>query len=215
VHCALRTRRMANLLYLLLIHSMIAFLNGVFAYKSPAMVQMDVNGVGYEVQISLNTFSAIQNLDKGTLFTHLQIREDGHTLYGFADLAEKNTFVHLISVNGVGASTARMMLSSMKPVEISRAIVQGNSGLLEKIKGIGKKSAERIILELRDKFAKQGPELNSSPLINNTLEQDALNALVALGIARNAAENAIKKALSSGPSNENLESIIKKALQSI
>ena len=213
--CALRRWRSANLLYLLLIHSMIAFLNGVFAYKSPAMVQMDVNGVGYEVQISLNTYSAIQNLDKGTLFTHLQIKEDGHTLYGFVDMAEKNTFIHLISVNGVGASTARMMLSSMKPVEISRAIVQGNSALLERIKGIGKKSAERIILELRDKFAKQGPELNSSPLINNTLEQDALNALVALGIARNAAESAIKKALSSGPSNENLESIIKKALQSI
>jgi len=215
VYCTQQTLPKANLLYLLLNYSMIAFLNGAFVHKSPAMVQVDVNGVGYEVQISLNTFSAIQNLDKGTLHTYLQIREDGHTLYGFADVSEKNTFVHLISVNGVGASTARMMLSSMKPTEISRAIVQGNTKLLESIKGIGKKSAERIILELRDKFSKQGSDLNSSPLINNTLEQDALNALVALGIARNAAENAIKKALSSGPANENLESIIKKALQSI
>lgn len=194
---------------------MIAFLKGTFVLKTPAMAQVEVNGVGYEVLISLNTYSAIQNLEKGTLYTHLQIREDGHTLYGFADMAEKNTFIQLLSVNGVGASTARMMLSSMRPSEISKAIVQGNTPLLESIKGIGKKTAERIILELRDKFQKQGPELNSSALINNTLEQDALNALVALGIARNAAENAIKKALSSGPSNENLESIIKKALQSI
>ena len=179
------------------------------------MVQVEVNGVGYEVQISLNTFSSIQDLEKGTLYTYLQIKEDSHTLYGFAEMAEKNTFVLLLGVNGVGASTARMMLSSMKPAEISRAIIQGNTGLLESIKGIGKKTAERIVLELRDKFGKLGSETNSSPLINNTLEQDALNALVALGIARNAAENAIKKALSSGPSNENLESIIKKALQSI
>jgi Holliday junction DNA helicase RuvA len=194
---------------------MIAFLKGTFVLKSPAMAQVEVNGVGYEVQISLNTYSAIQNLEKGILYTHLQIREDGHTLFGFADMAEKNTFIQLLSVNGVGASTARMMLSSMRPSEISRAILQGNTPVLESIKGIGKKTAERIILELRDKIQKQGPEINSSALINNTLEQDALNALVALGIARNAAENAIKKALSSGPSNENLESIIKKALQSI
>jgi len=194
---------------------MIAFLKGAFINKTPAMVQVEVNGVGYEVQISLNTFSSIQDLEKGTLYTYLQIKEDSHTLYGFAEMAEKNTFVLLLGVNGVGASTARMMLSSMKPAEISRAIIQGNTGLLESIKGIGKKTAERIVLELRDKFGKLGSETNSSPLINNTLEQDALNALVALGIARNAAENAIKKALSSGPSNENLESIIKKALQSI
>ena len=194
---------------------MIAFLKGTFINKTPAMVQVEVNGVGYEVQISLNTYSSIQDLEKGTLYTYLQIKEDSHTLYGFAEMAEKNTFVLLLGVNGVGASTARMMLSSMKPLEIDRAIIQGNTGLLESIKGIGKKTAERIVLELRDKFGKLGSEINSSPLINNTLEQDALNALVALGIARNAAENAIKKALSSGPSNENLESIIKKALQSI
>ncbi len=194
---------------------MIAFVTGKFVYKTPSVVHVDVNGVGYEVQISLNTYSKIQHLDKGYLHTWLHIKEDAHTLYGFFDLAEKNIFVLLISVNGVGTSTARMMLSAMQPEELSQAIITGDTVKLEKIKGIGKKSAERIVLELRDKIGKNFTPTNSSAFINNTLEQDALNALVALGIARNMAESAIKKASTSGPSTENLESLIKKALQLI
>ena len=193
---------------------MIAFLRGNFVYKSPALVHLETGGVGYELQISLNTYSRIQDLQNGILLTYLHIREDAHVLYGFFDKAEKDMFVHLISVSGVGASTARMMLSSMRPEEISRAILQGNARQLESIKGIGKKSAERIILELRDRLGKGKEEtLNISSLTNNTLEQDALNALITLGIARPAAENAIKKVLNEGAGAEKIEDIIKKALK--
>jgi len=192
---------------------MIAFLRGSFAFKSPALVHMDVGGVGYELQISLNTYSSIERLESGLLLTYLHIREDAHILYGFFDRAEKDLFIQLISVSGVGASTARMILSSMRPEEITRAIIQGNARQLESIKGIGKKSAERIILELRDKLGKGMTETNISPLINNTLEQDALNALITLGIARPAAENALKKALKEGTGTDKVEDLIKKALK--
>jgi holliday junction DNA helicase RuvA len=193
---------------------MIAYLKGNFTYKSPATVFVEVQGVGYEVNISLNTFSKISNMDQGTLYTYLQIKEDGHTLFGFFDQDEKAMFVKLISISGVGAATARMMLSSMRPDEIQQAILQSNTKLLEGIKGIGRKTAERIVLELKDKLGRfDGQNLNSA-LIHNTLEQDALNALQALGIPKPAAEQALKKALS-GTEKYNLEQLIKKALQSI
>jgi Holliday junction DNA helicase RuvA len=192
---------------------MIAFLRGEFVHKTPTVVHMDVHGVGYELQISLNTYARIENLDNGVLHTYYQVREDGHTLYGFFDQVEKNMFTQLISVSGVGAATARMMLSSMKPEEIGRAILQGNAALLETIKGIGRKSSERIVLELRDKMGKIVPESNISTLIYNTLEQDALNALTALGIARPAAEQALKKALANASGQDKLEDIIKKVLK--
>jgi holliday junction DNA helicase RuvA len=193
---------------------MIAFLRGVFAFKSPALVHLETGGVGYELQISLNTYSRIEHLDSGLLLTYLHIREDAHILYGFFDKAEKDLFIQLLSVSGVGASTARMMLSSMKPEEITRAIRDGNAKQLESIKGIGKKSAERIILELRDKVGKGREDtINISSRTSNTLEQDALNALITLGIARPAAENAIKKVIHEGPGTEKIEDIIKKALK--
>jgi Holliday junction DNA helicase RuvA len=192
---------------------MIAYLRGDFVYKTPAILHIDVGGVGYELQISLNTYSRIQNLEKGILQTYLHIREDAHILYGFFDSTEKELFIQLISISGVGASTARMMLSSMKPEEIIRAITQGNTRQLESIKGIGKKSAERIILELRDKLGRSKGESNISSLINNTLEQDALNALITLGIARSAAEQAIKKVQTEASGTDKVEDVIKKALK--
>ena len=194
---------------------MIAFLRGDFVLKTPALVHVDVGGVGYELQISLNTYSSIQDLDRGLLLTYLHIREDAHILYGFFDRTEKELFIQLLSVSGVGASTARMMLSSMRPEEITRAILQGNTRQLESIKGIGKKSAERIILELRDKLGKSKVETNFSSLIDNSLEQDALNALIALGIARPAAENAIRKVLNEGAESHKVEDVIKKALKTL
>jgi holliday junction DNA helicase RuvA len=194
---------------------MIAFVRGAFVHKSPATIIVDVNGVGYEVQVSLNTYSAIQGLDQGLLHTYLHIREDAQVLYGFADLKEKEIFIQLIGVNGIGAATARVMLSSMKPEEIGRAIVQGNIKLLESIKGIGKKTAERVVLELRDKLSKQSHEINIGSLENNTLEADALNALLALGINRAGAEQAIKKVVSSSPAPMKVEDIIKQALKII
>jgi len=191
---------------------MIAYLKGDFVNKSPAAVQIDVNGIGYDVQISLNTYSKIQNLEKGVLYTHLLIREDAHILFGFFDTAEKEMFQHLISVSGIGVSTARVMLSYMKPEELIRAIVNGDVRTLEGIKGIGKKTAERLVLELRDKLARQSLETNISPMKNNTLQQDALNALTALGINRLAAEQALTKVLGNEP-NLPVEELIKKTLR--
>ena len=194
---------------------MIAFVRGQFVYKTPTVVHVEANGVGYELLISLHTYSHIQSLEKGLLYTHLHIKEDAHTLYGFAEVAEKELFQQLISVSGVGAATARMMLSSLKPDELARAIVQGNTKQLEGIKGIGKKSAERIVLELRDKLSKVKSDINISPLINNTLEQDALNALIALGIARSAGEQAIQRVMKAEPTLTAVEDIIKKALKTM
>ena len=191
---------------------MIAFLKGSFIKKSPAAVYIDVQGVGYEVQISLNTYSKIQGLESGMLLTHLLIREDAHILYGFFDAAEKEMFLLLLSVSGVGASTARVMLSYMQPDEVGRAIVQGNAKLLETVKGIGKKTAERIVLELRDKLAKQPSDSNILVSQGNSLQADALNALVALGINRQAAEGAIGKALKQD-ADVSVEELIKKSLQ--
>lgn len=193
---------------------MIAYLKGAFAWKSPAVVHVDVQGVGYEVQISLNTYSHIRGLEAGILYTHLLVREDAHILFGFFDLAEKEMFLHLLGVSGVGASTARMMLSYMRPDELSTAIVQGDARALEAIKGIGRKSAERIILELRDKLAKQPVSANISPVKNNTLHEDALTALTALGISRQAAEQALKKTISAEP-QLSVEDLIKKALRTL
>jgi Holliday junction DNA helicase RuvA len=193
---------------------MIAYLKGSFATKTPSQVYVDVNGVGYEVQISLNTYSKIQDLDNGTLLTHLLVREDAHILFGFFEPAEKEMFLLLIAVSGVGASTARIMLSYMKPEELSRAIVQGNARLLESVKGIGKKTAERIVLELRDKLAKQPLNTNISPLQSNSLQVDALNALIALGINRLAAEGAVQKVLQQHP-DASVEEMIKRSLQNL
>ena len=194
---------------------MIAFLRGEFALKTPAQVIVDVNGVGYDLHISLNTYSAISNKEKGQLFTYLHITENGQTLYGFADTREKELFLMLISVSGVGAATARMMLSGMKPEEIQRAIVQGNAKQLESIKGIGRKTAERLILELREKVSKQAEDLTKLTAGHNTNEADALNALISLGIARNTAEQAIKKVNAATAETLHVEELIKQALKNI
>lgn len=194
---------------------MIAFIRGNFVHKTPALVWVDVNGLGYELHISLHTYTSIQSLEKGQLYTYFQVKEDGQTLYGFHEIQEKELFVQLISVSGVGAATARMMLSSMRPEEIVKAIVQSNVKLLETIKGIGKKSAERIVLELKDKLAKNPYQTNISTLIHNTLEQDALNALVALGIARQVGEQAVQRVVKTHPELNKVEDIIKNALKTI
>lgn len=194
---------------------MYAYLQGKFTFKNPAQVYVDVNGVGYEVNISLNTYTHIQQLNEGKLFTYLQVKEDGHVLFGFFDKGEKEMFVQLISVSGVGAATARMMLSSQKPEEISRAIVQGNVKLLESIKGIGKKSAERLVLELKDKMGKIAVEGDLPATGSNSLRQDALNALVALGISKPMADASLQKTIKAEPSINNLEELIKKALKAI
>jgi len=192
---------------------MFAYLKGTFTLKTPTVVHVDVHGVGYEVQVSLNTYGKIQHLQEGTLFTHLLVREDAHILYGFFEKVEKEVFLQLLSVSGVGASTARMMLSSLQSEEVVRAILSGNEGLLESVKGIGKKTAQRIVLELRDKISKTTADGNISTLTHNTLEQDALTAMTALGIARNAAESAIKKARQTNTAFDQVQELIKAALK--
>lgn len=194
---------------------MYAYLQGKFSFKNPAQVYLDVNGVGYEVNISLNTYAHIQGSESGKLYTYLQVKEDAHTLYGFFEKGEKEMFIQLISVSGIGAATARIMLSQLKPSELHAAIQQGNHRLLESIKGIGKKTAERLVLELRDKVNKIDtmPQVPAPP--GNTIQQDALNALIALGISRVQAEAAIKKIPLTETNTNNLEDLIKKALKAI
>jgi Holliday junction DNA helicase RuvA len=194
---------------------MIAFVRGHFAVKTPARIVVDVNGVGYELQVSLNTYSAISNKDSGQLFTYLHITENAQTLFGFAEMAEKEMFLHLISVSGVGAATARMMLSGMRPDEIARAIVQGNTKQLEAIKGIGKKSAERLVVELRDKLGKHPLDSAAAVAGFQTTGGDAVTALIALGIGRAMAEQAVKKTTGALGDNASLEDIIKQALKNL
>lgn len=195
---------------------MIAYLNGMLTHTSPSMVHVELNGVGYEVQISLNTYSRLEGKDKVKLLIYQQFREDGQTLYGFFDQPEKEMFVQLIGITGVGASTARMMLSSMRPDEIAQAISKGDSKLLERVKGIGKKTAERIVLELKDKMSKLPMQASGTAQVAiPSQEQDALQALMALGIPRATAETAVRKAAGTLAGDQPLEILIKKALQSI
>jgi Holliday junction DNA helicase RuvA len=195
---------------------MIAFVRGKFARKTPSQIVVDVNGVGYELQISLNTYSFISSKEEGQLNTYLHITENGQTLFGFYSLEEKELFLQLISVSGVGASTARMMLSGMKPDDIIKAIVQGNTKQLESVKGIGRKTAERLVVELKDKLGKISTEFVATGVNTDVLKlRDAVNALVGLGIAKPVAEAAVKKVSESDKEALSLEDIIKQALKNL
>lgn len=200
----------------LFLGGMIAFVRGKFVQKSPSRVVVDVQGVGYDLQISLHTYSAINAWEEGLIYTYLHITENSHTLFGFHHPDEKEMFLHLISVSGVGASTARMMLSGMEPREIASAIVSGNTRQLESIKGIGKKSAERLIVELKDKLGKHfSGSMQPAAGVYSTVEGDAVTALVALGIGRVMAEQAVKKTLQLQSGEIGLENLIKLALKSL
>ncbi len=193
---------------------MLAFLRGNFVNKSPAKLIVDVNGVGYDVQISLNTYEAIQAKENGLLYTYLHITENSQTLFGFSETKEKEVFIHLISISGVGASTARMMLSGMKPAELAKCIVSGNVNELVKIKGIGKKTAELLVVGLRDKLTGFVTEMDTISYSLNPLELDAVNALVALGIGKPIAEKAVKKVIQTN-TDSTIQEIIKQALKNI
>ena len=192
---------------------MYAYLEGDLAYKSPSLLYMALNGVGYEVNITLQTYSRIQHLEKCRLYTHLQIREDAWVLYGFAEEQERTTFRQLLGINGVGAATARIILSSLTPEELERAVATDDVRTLEKVKGIGAKTAQRIVLELKGKIiaAKNTSSLPSA--IHNTIQDDALIALVNLGINKTAAEAALKKIKDA--SSLSVENLIKQALRAL
>ena len=194
---------------------MYAYIDGKLVFKSPAYVVIDAGGVGYHINISLNTYSLLGDKERCKLFTWLHVKEDGHTLYGFADEGERRLFLHLISISGIGPNTGRMMLSSITPVEIQTAIINGNVSLIQRIKGIGPKSAQRVILELQDKLRKEGSEtLNTTP-VNHSVKDEALSALVMLGFARNAAEKVLEQEMSKNTGTLTVEQLIKFALKSL
>ena len=195
---------------------MIAFLKGRLAHKEPTFVMIDVNGIGYHVHISLQTYSEIKDQENVFLYTHLSIREDAHVLFGFSNEAEKKLFQQLISVNGIGPSTAIVMLSYMNAQELKTAIVQENTAALQSIKGIGGKTAQRVIIDLKDKLKKESWE-ESQPTVSsgghNTVRKEALSALLTLGLPKAVAEKSIDTVLKKSGNTITLEDLVKQALK--
>lgn len=198
---------------------MIAYLSGKITFKCPTHIYLETGGIGYMVKISLNTYERVQSLETCRLHTSLVVKIEnqsvsGYDLYGFFEEGEKDLFEKLISVSGVGASTARMMLSSFKPDEIKQAILTENEAMIQSIKGIGPKSAKRLILELKDKVGKMSTEAISAPVGYNIVKEEALSALVALGFNKQASEKLLTKMLSSN-SGLSVEVLIKDALKQL
>ncbi|WP_017732049.1 Holliday junction branch migration protein RuvA [Nafulsella turpanensis] len=195
---------------------MIAYLQGKLAYKEPTRLIMDVQGIGYEVKISLHTYAALKEEENCRLFTYLHIKEDAHTLFGFKELAEKKMFLDLISISGVGPGTGLMILSSLNPEELQQAILNEEVRTIQAVKGVGAKTAQRIILELKDKIGKSDSLMASSSITapsHNTVRNEALSALVTLGINRSVAEKNLNTILKSRSENISLEELIKLALK--
>lgn len=193
---------------------MIHHLNGKLIEKHPTHLVIECGGVGYFVNISLNTYAAIPDEEHLRIYTHLQIREDAHTLFGFYSLAEREIFRLLVSVSGVGSSTARTMLSSMTPAQVRDAIASQDVPAIKAVKGIGAKTAQRVILDLRDKVLKIYDLDEVSPESNNTNKEEALSALEVLGFARKSAEKVVDAVLRQDPLLS-VEGIIKSALKNL
>ncbi|MGV3539157.1 MAG: Holliday junction branch migration protein RuvA [Rufibacter sp.] len=195
---------------------MIAYLNGRLAHKDPTFVIIDVGGVGYELRISLNTYTSLPDGERCKLYTYQHIKEDAHTLYGFATPAEKSAFLHLISISGVGPNTGLMILSSLTVPEVQQAIVREDVRTIQQVKGIGAKTAQRIILELRDKFRKGlgADSVQVSFGAHNTSREEALSALVTLGFAKNVAEKTLDAIIKREGTTLTVEEMIKFALKS-
>jgi holliday junction DNA helicase RuvA len=196
---------------------MISYLKGTIAFKSPTYLIIDVNGVGYHVNISLNTYSQVEKMPEVVkIHTVFQVKEDSHTLYGFAEETERSLFLQLISVKGVGPSTAQIVLSSMSAEELRAAIVGENVIAIQKVKGIGAKTAKQIILDLKDKMLKDGGEnILTFSSQNNTLRDEALSALVALGFPKINVQKALNTILREQPSIVSVEVLIKAALKQL
>lgn len=193
---------------------MIGYLKGKITHKSPTYVYIECSGVGYHVNISLHTFGKLDKVEEATLLTYMHIVDNDMSLYGFFDEDERHLFTLLLSVSGVGANTARLLLSSMEVDEIKAAIISENDGHLSKVKGIGPKTAKRIILDLKDKLIKSGSDSTLVlPAVSHTVKEDSLSALVSLGIARNIAEKYIQQILKTNPSIDRVEDLIKLVLK--
>jgi Holliday junction DNA helicase, RuvA subunit len=190
---------------------MYAYLQGTLTHKTPTELYIDVGGVGYHVFISLNTYGKVEALTEAKLFTHLYVKEDQLSLYGFFELEEKELFKLLISISGIGPNTARLILSSMTPLEVRSAIVSDNDGAFKKVKGVGPKTAKRVTLELKDKI-KAGAAIVDSGQIGKLGQADqAIDALVALGFQRNK----VQKVIGQLAPNETTENLVKLALQQL
>jgi Holliday junction DNA helicase RuvA len=193
---------------------MIAHLQGKLVEKNPTEVIIDCNGVGYHVNISLHTYSLLPNSDAIKLFTYLQIKEDSHTLFGFVEKSEREIFKMLLSVSGIGASIARTMLSSLEPKQIIQAIASADVVTIQKIKGIGSKTAQRVILDLKEKVLKLYDLDEVSMIQNNTNKDEALSALEVLGFVRKSSERVVEKIVKENP-EATVEKIIKLALKNL
>ncbi|MFA9190830.1 Holliday junction branch migration protein RuvA [Flavobacterium sp. FZUC8N2.13] len=193
---------------------MIAHLQGKLVEKSPTQLVIDCGGVGYEVHISLHTYSLLPNTDFIKVFTYLQIKEDAHTIFGFVEKSEREIFKLLLSVSGIGAGIARTMLSSLDPKQITNAIASGDVGTIQSIKGIGSKTAQRVILDLKEKVLKLYDLDEVSMSQSNTNRDEALSALEVLGFVKKASEKVIDKIVKEDP-DASVESIIKQALKSL
>lgn len=194
---------------------MYAYIDGKLTFKCPTYVVIEAGGVGYHINISLNTYALLQDKERCKLYTWLHVKEDGHTLYGFFEEGERKLFLHLISVSGIGPNTGRMILSSITPTEIQTAIIKGDVPLIQRIKGIGPKSAQRMILELQDKLKKEGPDSLISMPQHTTAKDEALSALIMLGFTKNLAEKALDSAVKSSDENLLVEQLIKIALKNL
>ena len=190
------------------------YLEGRLAEKNPAYAVIDVQGAGYFLNISLNTYTRLPDEDhQCKLYAHLVVKEDAFVLYGFAGSDERDLFRELISVSGVGAGTARIILSSLNPDEIAEAIVTGNAPLLQRIKGIGQKTAQRIIIDLKDRLSKELIPHEKSGLVHNTKKEEALSGLIILGFQKMVAEKALNKVIESKGSSLSVEELIRNALK--
>jgi Holliday junction DNA helicase RuvA len=193
---------------------MIDYIKGTITQITPAFVTIETGGVGYFINISLTTFSKLEGKSDLKILVHEVIREDAHQLYGFADKEERDIFRHLISVTGVGASTARMMLSSLTPAEIEKSVSVSDVDLLKSVKGIGLKTAQRIIVDLRDKIGKQAGSGEIFALADNTRRDEALSALVMLGFAKGAVSKVLEKIVRE-EKTLTVEEMIKRALKNL
>jgi Holliday junction DNA helicase RuvA len=193
---------------------MITHIQGRLIEKTPTDLVIDCNGVGYSINISLHTFSQLPNEENVKLFTHLQVREDSHTLFGFSSKVEREIFRLLISVSGVGASIARTMLSSLSPEQVMEAIAHNNLALIQSVKGIGSKTAQRVVLDLKDKIIKVYSLDEVSSSLSNTNKAEALSALETLGFARKQAEKVCDTIVNNDP-DVSVENIIKQALKNL
>ncbi len=189
------------------------YIKGKLVELNPTYAVVDANGIGYQLNISLHTYSRLKEDENCTLYTHLAVREDAMILFGFSETEERDLFLMLITVSGVGTNTARMILSSLSPDEVCQAIVQGNSAALQRIKGIGSKTAQRIIIDLKDKLSKELIPREKLGFQHNTKKEEALSGLIILGFQKTMAEKALAKIIEAEGSALSVEQLIRHALK--